>query len=109
MIGGCIDARGPEATRAERIERTRVALEAVLFPEAAAREAVRYVDMCETSPLEMLMEEKQSAWDPDGPELFASLEEAVFSGDFLGGRGIPLSGLACTEAGREDVMNVQNV
>jgi len=96
-----------EVSREERVERTRIVLEAVLFEDAAIREAERLVDLCEDDAVEMFFAD-DLAGNPEGPELFNSLKEAMNSGShpYI---GIGLASSACTRADYDAVLGVGRI
>ncbi len=96
MTAGCAgDTAVPTETR---IADTAALLEAFLTPDAAQREAENLVTLCRTDSEEMFFTLQNRLWDPDGSELFDSLDEAEAAGTrIVGATGIRGVGeAACT-------------
>lgn len=107
-VAGCSDTGESEILAQERIERTASALESFLVPQAALDEARRLVSMCDTLPDEMFYQRNRYK-DPDGPEIFATLQDAERL--LLRRRGatlVPVDELACNEAELRYVDDLSN-
>lgn len=77
----------------------------MLVNDAALSEAERFVDLCDEDPENM--GRFGSVMNPDGTELYDSIEEAERVRG--GGVGVPVAKLACTASGYAKLQSLWNI